>query len=135
MTVRMPGSFWGDATRSLDEKTTHEVWYNKKPAVHHLRVFGCIAYMKVARPHLIKLDPRGLKVVFIDYKPGSKAYRLYDPAGGGGRAHNSRDVIFDESTFWHWNNVIKADHNPNQFTVEYLVTEQQEGGARHQEPS
>ena len=40
--------------------------------------------MKVARPHLAKLDPRGLKVAFIDYEPESKAYRLYDPAGGGG---------------------------------------------------
>ena len=65
---------------------------------HHLRVFGCVAYMKVARPHLAKLDPRGLKVVFIGYEPGRKAYKLYDPTGG--RAHASRDVIFDESTFW-----------------------------------
>ena len=54
----------------------------KKLAVHHLRVFGCVAYTKVACPHLAKLDLRGLKVVFIGYEPGSKAYRLYDPAGG-----------------------------------------------------
>ena len=47
----------------------------------------------------------------------------------------SLDVIFDESTFWQWNYVIEADHNPNQFTVEYLVTEPEEGGAQHQEPS
>ena len=31
--------------------------------------------------------------------------------------------------------MIEADHNPNQFTVEYLVTEPEEGGALHQEPS
>ena len=53
--------------------------------------------MKDARPHLTKLDPRGLKVIFIGYEPRSKAYRLYDLAEG--RAHMSRDVIFDESTF------------------------------------
>ena len=34
-----------------------------------------------------------------------------------------------------WNDVIEADHNPNQFTVEYLVTKPDEGGAQHQEPS
>ena len=96
-------------TRSLDGKTPYEAWYNKKPAVHHFRVFGCIAYMKVTRPHLAKLDPRGLKVVFS-----------YDPVGG--QAHVSRDVVFDESTFWQWNDVIETDRNPNQFTVEYLVT-------------
>ena len=31
--------------------------------------------------------------------------------------------------------MIEADHNPNQFTVEYLVTEPKEGGEQHQEPS
>ena len=94
-------------------------------------MFGYVAYMKDVRPHLAKLDPRGLKVVFIGYEPGSKAYRFYDPAEG--RAHVLRDVIFDESTFWQWNNVLEVDHNSNQFTMEYLVTEP-EGGAQHQEP-
>ena len=89
--------------------------------------------MKDARPHLSKLDPRGLKVVFIGYKPGSKVYRFYDPADR--RAHLSRDVIFDETTFLQWNGVIKVDQNPNQFTVEYLITEPGEGGAQHRESS
>ena len=109
------------------------VWYNKKSAVHHFRVFGCIACMKVARPHLVNLDPRGLRAVFIGYEPESKAYRLYDPVGG--RAHVSRDVIFDESTFWQWNDMTEADQNPNQFTVEYFVIEPGIGGAQHWEPS
>ena len=47
----------------------------------------------------------------------------------------SRNVIFDESTFWQWNDVIEADQNLNQFTMEYLVTEPGEGGAQHQESS
>ena len=47
----------------------------------------------------------------------------------------SRDVIFDESTFWQWNDVVEADHNQNQFTLKYLITEPEEGGAQHQEPS
>ena len=95
MMAGMPRRFWREAemmvvyllnrspTRSLDKKTSHEAWYNKKPAVHHLRVFGCVTYMKVAHPHLAMLDPRGLKVVYIGYKPRSKVYRLYDPARGG----------------------------------------------------
>ena len=51
------------------------------------------------------------------------------------RAHVSRDVVFDESTFWRWNDVTKADQNPNQFTVEYLITKPGEVGAQHREPS
>ena len=109
MTARMPERFWGEAvmtvvyllkwspTLNLDGKTPHKTWYSKKPAVHHLRVFGCVAYMKITCPFLAKLDPRGLKVVFIGYEPKSKAYRLYDPTGG--RAHMSRDVVFDKNIF------------------------------------
>ena len=41
----------------------------------------------------------------------------------------SRNVTFDESTFWQWNDVIETDHNPNQFMVEYLITEPEEGEA------
>ena len=31
--------------------------------------------------------------------------------------------------------MTEADHYPNQFTVEYLITEPEEGEAQHQEPS
>ena len=78
--------------------------------------------MNITRPHLTKLDSRGPKVVFIDYEPRRIAYKHYYPVGGGGRAHVSRDVVFDENTFWRWNNVIEADQNIDQFTEEYLVT-------------
>ena len=30
--------------------------------------------------------------------------------------------------------MVEVDHNINQFTVEYLITEPEEGGAQHQEP-
>jgi hypothetical protein len=97
--ANMLGRFWGEAvmtamyvlnrspTNSVEGKTMYEAWHGKKPAVHHLRVFGCIAYIKITRPHLAKLDDRGLNTVFISYEPGSKAYRLYNPADG--RVHVS----------------------------------------------
>ena len=85
--------------------------------------------MKDARPYLAKLDPRGLKVVFIGYEPGRKAYRFYGATEG--RAQVSRDIIFDETTFWQWNDVTETDQNLNQFTVKYLVTEPGEEGAQH----
>jgi hypothetical protein len=96
--------------------------------VHHLQVFGCITYMKITRPHLAKLDDRGLKMVFIGYEPGSKVYRLYNSADG--RVHVSHDVIFDENTFWSWDDIDNTgvqDGEP--FTVEYLITEPGEGEA------
>ena len=35
------------------------------------------------------------------------------------------------NTFWQWNDVTEADQDPDQFTVEYLVTEPREEGAQH----
>jgi hypothetical protein len=93
-----------------------------------LQVFGYITYMKITRPHLAKLDDRGLKMVFISYEPGSKVYWLYNSADG--RVHVSHDVIFDENTFWSWDDIDNTgvqDGEP--FTVEYLITEPGEGGA------
>jgi hypothetical protein len=82
----MLGRFWGEAvmtvvyllnhssTRSVDGKTPYQAWHGKKPTVHDLWVFSCVAYMKITRPHLTKLDDSGLKMVFIGYEPGSKVY-------------------------------------------------------------
>jgi hypothetical protein len=105
----MPRKFWGEAvvmavyvlnrlpTCSVEGKTLYQAWHGKKPSMHHLWVFDCIAYMKITRPHLAKMDDRGLKTVFISYEPGSKAYHLYNLADG--RVHFSRDAIFDEIMF------------------------------------
>ena len=65
-----------------------------------MRTFGCIAHVKVTRPHTAKLDDRSMKMVFLGYEPGSKGYRVYDPVSG--RLHVSRDVVFDETKGWNW---------------------------------
>lgn len=84
-----------------------------------MRTFGCIAHVKVTRPHVTKLDDRSIKMVFLGYEPGSKGYRVYDPARG--RLHVSRDVVFDEAKGLNW-----ADSGDNAvldtFTVEYTVS-------------
>jgi hypothetical protein len=95
--------------------TPYQAWYGKKPPVHFLKVFRCLAYIKRLRPHLTKLDDRGQKVVFIGYQDGSKAYRFYDPTTE--RVHISRDAVFDESARWDWGgSSASADQEP--FTVE-----------------
>jgi transposase InsO family protein len=108
----MLGHFWGEAvhttvfllnqapTAALNGRTPNQAWYGKKPAVHFLKVFGCVAYIKRPRPHLSKLEDRGQKVVFIGYQGGWKVYRFYDLVTE--RVHISRDAVFDESTRWDW---------------------------------
>jgi len=57
-----PCEFWGEVvstavyllnrapTKSLQEKTPFEIWHNRKPKVHYLCMFGCIAYVKIVGP-------------------------------------------------------------------------------------
>ncbi|CAA6660307.1 unnamed protein product [Spirodela intermedia] len=92
------------------------------PAVHHLKVFGCIAYVLNTTPHLKKLEDRGRKMIFIGYECGSKAYRAYDPTTR--RVHVTRDVVFDENAQWDWGSGAEqgdAGSHDDMFTLEYTV--------------
>ncbi|CAA7399994.1 unnamed protein product [Spirodela intermedia] len=133
----LPGWFWGEAvatavyilnrcpTKSVDGMTPFEVWHGKKPAVHHLKVFGCIAYVLNMTPHLKKLEDRGRKMIFIGYEYGSKAYRAYDPTAR--RVHVTRDVVFDENAQWDWGSGAEqgdVGSHDDMFTLEYAVGNQ-----------
>jgi hypothetical protein len=77
-----------------------------------------VAYAKITRPGLKKLDDRSVKCVFIGYEQGSKAYRLYDPVAN--RVVVSRDVAFDEAACWDWRGE-EQDNPDDPLTVEYMV--------------
>jgi hypothetical protein len=101
----MPVVFWGEAvvtavyirncspTKALNGRTPYEAWHGRKPAVSHLRVFGCLAFSKEL-DHISKLNDRSTPGVFIGYTEGSKAYRILDP--GTQRVCTTHDVVFDE---------------------------------------
>jgi hypothetical protein len=103
--------------------TPFEAWYGKKPAVHHLKTFGCIAYVRNTTPHLKKLEDRGRKMIFVGYERGTKAYRAYDPVTR--RVHITRDVIFDEEAQWDWSHGEEggtaAGNVDDTFTVEFTT--------------
>jgi hypothetical protein len=108
--MSMPSWFWGEAistvvfilnqslTQSVENKTSYEVWYGKKPAVHYLQTFGCVAHIKQGRKQLSKLEDRNIMVVFIGYEEGSKAWKFYDPDTK--RVHVSRNAVFEEDHRW-----------------------------------
>jgi transposase InsO family protein len=85
----MSAVFWGEAvvtavyilnrspTKALNGRTPYEAWHGRKPAVSHLRVFGCLTFGKELG-HISKLDDRRTPGVFIGYAEGSKAYRILD---------------------------------------------------------
>jgi hypothetical protein len=127
----MPVVFWGEAvvtavyilncslTKALNGRTPYEAWHGLKPAVSHLRVFGCLAFDKELG-HIGKLNDRSTPRVFIGYVEGSKAYRILDP--GTQRVRTTHDVVFDEGRGWTWDKVVDDGSTPmyDNFTVEYV---------------
>lgn len=140
----MPARFWGEAvttavfllnrapTKSLENRTPYEAWFGKKPAVGHLRTFGCLAYVKNVRPHLSKLEDRSTPMVFIGYAAGTKGYKVFDPVTG--RVQVSRDVIFDEGASWDWGaEAAESGLEQTEFSIEYVLTQVSGGGRGAQE--
>ncbi|MCO5557209.1 hypothetical protein L7F22_010769 [Adiantum nelumboides] len=83
-------------TRALKTITPYESWYDRKPSVSYLRVFGCLAYAHILQQLRGKLDDKAVKCIFVGYSSGSKGYRLYNPATN--KIFESRDVIFAKTT-------------------------------------
>jgi hypothetical protein len=125
---RMPTEFWGEAvvtavylqnrlpTKSLVGRTSYEAWHGRKPAVNHLRVLGCRAFVKQLG-HVDKLADRSRVWVFIGYAEGAKAYRILDPAAR--QVCTACDVVFDEARGWDWTETTGAPPAAD-FTVEYI---------------
>jgi hypothetical protein len=108
--------------KSVDGMTPFEVWHGRKLPVHHLRMFGCIMYVRNMTPHLKKLEDHGSKMIFVGYESGSKAYRAYDPITK--HVQVTREVVFDEQVQWDWasgGDDGKPGSGNDVFTVEYTT--------------
>jgi hypothetical protein len=133
----VPGRFWGEAitmavfvlnrapTKALENKTSYEAWYGRKPAIHFFRTFGCVAHVKATGSHMRKLDDRSTPMVLIGYEPRTKAYRLYNLVTN--RVHVSRDVVFEEGRAWKWDEDVASrssggDDDPFVVEYEYIST-------------
>uniref|UniRef100_A0ACD5W1Z2 Uncharacterized protein n=1 Tax=Avena sativa TaxID=4498 RepID=A0ACD5W1Z2_AVESA len=142
----MPAVFWGEAvltavyilnrspTKALDGKMPYEAWHGRKPAVSHLRVFGCLAFAKELG-HIGKLDDRSTPGVFIGYAEGSKAYRILDPKAQ--RVRTARDVVFNEGRGWTWDKAVDdgSTSTYDDFIVEYVHFEGAGGAGSSSSPS
>ncbi len=76
-------------------KTPWELFYNVKPDVSNMRIFGSIAYVHTPKELRKKLDPKGKPGIFLGYEPHAKAYRVLVD----GKVKISKDVVVDESKF------------------------------------
>ena len=80
-------SFWGYAhetgvyilnrlsSKSV-EVTPYEIWTNKKPHISHMKVWGCLAYVKQTISD--KLEAKTDKCLFVRYPKETMGYQFYN---------------------------------------------------------
>ena len=76
-------------------KTPYEAFYGRKPSAAHLRVFGCRAYVHVAKDKRRLFQPKSLACIFLGYPLDYKGWKCWDPVTN--KVVISRDVRFVES--------------------------------------
>ena len=83
----LPKNIWEEVILSVDyllnkvpkkkaEKTQYELWRGRQPSYKYLRVWGCLAKMAVPPPTMVKLGPKIVDCIFIDYAHNNTAYRF-----------------------------------------------------------
>ena len=103
--AELPKSLWAEAATTANylrnrspslnrTKTPWELFYNNKPDVSNLRVFGSTVYVHVPKALRRKLDPVSFKGKLVGYEPNSKAYRVL--VDSTNKISVSRDITFSE---------------------------------------
>lgn len=106
----LPNSYWAEAVATAayirnristsaykEQETPYERWYERKPSVHHMKVFGCMAYAHVPDEERRKLDKKAERFRFVGYSTRCKGYRLLNEATK--KIIVKRDVNFNEKEF------------------------------------
>jgi hypothetical protein len=77
-------------TKELSGKMSYEAWIGNKPYVFFLRTFGYLAYAKIMKFSVTKLNKQRRPLVFIAYASETKGYWLLDPVTS--KVIMSRDI-------------------------------------------
>jgi hypothetical protein len=109
--ARTPRFLWSEAvatanyltnrspTRANSGVSPFQRLYRRPPELHHLRVFGCLAFVQIPKERRTKLDAHSTKYLMVGYSEVTKGYRFYDPAKRSITISN--DAKFAEHRYWH----------------------------------
>ena len=64
--------------RQILNKTSYELWNNRKPKISYLRVFECKCFILNTKKNLENFDSKADKRIFLGYFIFSKAYRVFN---------------------------------------------------------
>ncbi|CAH9127437.1 unnamed protein product, partial [Cuscuta epithymum] len=102
--------FWADAVNTaaylinrgpsspIGFKIPEEEWKGREVSLNHLKVFGCISYVKVRDADSDKLEAKAKKCIFIGYGSDDMGYRFWDNQSK--KVIRSRDVTFNENALY-----------------------------------
>ena len=66
-------------TKVLKIITPFEAWYDRKPSIDYMCVFGCFDYAHVPQQLCVKFNDKAIKCIFVGYSGSSKGYKLFNP--------------------------------------------------------
>ena len=76
------------------EKSPFEKFWCRKSKTEHLKVFGCLGYVKTRKGEKRKFDPKALKHVSLGYNSNMTAYLLHSIETR--KLTRVRNVVFNE---------------------------------------
>lgn len=89
--AKLEKKFWAEAantavylknrsvTSRLGSKTPYEVWYQKKPDLSHIRLFGSPVMVHIPKERRLKWDRKAQMNILVGFSETVKGYRVYDP--------------------------------------------------------
>jgi len=77
---------------SVDGKNPYELWYGRRRAIDHMRIFGTECFIHVPKVKRQKWDLKSTKGLMIGYSGEKNGYRVWIP--GTNTVYQSHDVIF-----------------------------------------
>lgn len=67
---------------SNQDKTPYEMFFNYKPDLSHVRIFGSVATSHVPKKKRRKWNAKSEKMILVGFSENGKGYRLYNPKTG-----------------------------------------------------
>ena len=84
----LPKMFWTDAVNidvylinrgpsvPLEHRLPEEIWNEREVSLNHLKVFGCVSYVRIESNNRSKLDAKARKCFFIGYENEQFGYHF-----------------------------------------------------------
>jgi len=63
--------------RTVKDHTPHKAWYDYKPSLNFLKIFGCLCFTHVPQNKYDKLDKRAPSCFSIGYSIINKSYKIF----------------------------------------------------------